>query len=45
MHKTNQKAVKENLDNPENVSDIDIRYFIRSHFACHGRSSEISLIA
>ena len=22
----------------ENVPDIDIRYFIRSYFACHGRS-------
>ena len=36
--KTNQKPVKEILDNPENVPDIDTRYFIRSYFACHGRS-------
>ena len=36
--KMNQKPVKENLDNPENVPDKDIIYFIRSYFACHGRS-------
>ena len=35
LPQSNQKAVKENLDNPENVPDIDIRYFIRSYFACH----------
>ena len=38
LPQSNQKAVKENLDNPENVPDIDIRYFTRSYFACHRRS-------